>query len=275
MINELAITVLSENNSRRPDLISEHGLSLYIEADGRRLLFDTGASNVFLRNAEVLEKDISSVDAVILSHGHYDHTGGLAHLHGLDIYAHPDLFIPKYARRSFFHYEYIGNEYMREQYMRDNALRIHDVADTAELFPGCIMMTGFSKKGLSAGFWIKPFPARRIMKDQFDDELALVFQTVKGLVVITGCAHSGVLQIVEKAKKVCGSRKVHALLGGFHLSKLLLRKNRMVARALERAHISRIGISHCTGGKLLPLLKSEQVFAFNCGDVFTVKKGSA
>jgi len=103
MIGNLNITILVDNQSSKAELHSEHGLSLWIEADDKRILFDTGQSEMLIRNAKVLGIDLRTADTLVLSHGHYDHTGGVAAVLDLNpeisVYCHPGVFMPRYSRQ--------------------------------------------------------------------------------------------------------------------------------------------------------------------------------
>lgn len=265
MIKHLCITALSENKTSDQGLLAEHGLALYIEAAEQRILFDTGASTIFLKNAEKQGIDPAKSDTVILSHGHYDHTGGLKHLKNKTVYCHPDLFLPKYKASTTQEYAYIGNDYIRCFYEHNNALSFKTVSHTQELFSGFWLITGFKKDPAEKYFYKKISPQEYI-PDDFSDELALAIQTAQGLVIITGCAHSGIINIIEKALSVTQGKKIHMLLGGFHLSKKTNREIQEVAKKLDEYAIDNIGISHCTGETLAQYLNCKNIFNFNTGE---------
>lgn len=265
MIDRLKITVLSENTTRSQDFISEHGLALHIEADSHKILFDTGASDNFLKNAEKLNLALTDTATVILSHGHYDHTGGLQYVYGKQIHCHPDLFIPKYKTTDQKEYTYIGNEYIRCFYENNNRITFRLHQTTTELFPGFWLITDFKKEPQKPYFYKRTGP-QEYLPDDFSDELALAIQTSKGLVIITGCAHSGIINIIDKGIAITGEKHIHMLLGGFHLSKESSSKVREVANKINDYTIQNIGISHCTGKELSQYLNCKNVFNFNTGE---------
>lgn len=264
----LKITVLSENQTKNPELKSEHGFSLYVETDNKNFIFDTGASGNFIENAGKLEVDLEKINSVILSHGHYDHTGGLSHFKNKVVYAHPDLFIPKYKKTDNLLFEYIGNEYVRCFYEHNNKLEIRNVTESIELFADINLVCGFKKAASENYFYVKPPCENLYIKDSFNDELVLTINTANGLVIITGCAHSGIINIIEKCLQITGQSKIFALLGGFHLSKIEEKEVKEIAGKIDAYHIENIGISHCTGDVLAKYLTFGKVFNFNTGDEF-------
>lgn len=202
MIRRLRITVLADNSVATPDMLAEHGLSILIEADDRRFLFDTGQGKVLRANAEVLGASLSSLDAVVLSHGHYDHTGGLARLlrEGIPsaIFLHPAALQARYARHENPPHRSIGVP----ESCREALDAVHDrvvwTRSPAEVLPG-VWCTGEIPRppadGQSAtNFFLDP---DCLEPDPIADDQALFLDTKNGLVVIAGCAHSGVVNTID------------------------------------------------------------------------------
>ena len=267
MITKLKITVLSENIAHIAGLAAEHGLSLLIEANSKKILFDTGASDIFLKNAALLN-DISSVKDIVLSHGHYDHTGGLKYLKDKTVHCHTDVFIPKYKSTNTIDYAYIGNDYIRCFYEHNNNLHFEFCTTSRELFPGFWLITDFNKD-IQERYFYKSMRLPEYVPDDFSDELALAIQTNVGLVIITGCAHSGITNIIDKCLSVTGEKKIHMLLGGFHTSKKTSKELMAVAIGLNAYAIENIGISHCTGDILEKYLAGA-VLGFHVGDMVNI-----
>ncbi|MFC1752465.1 MBL fold metallo-hydrolase [Thermoproteota archaeon] len=262
--NSVKITVLIENTALRSDLISEHGLSLFIEVDNKKILFDTGASNSFLANAETLGIKIDSCDFIILSHGHYDHTGGLKYIADKPVYYHSALLHKKY-KGSENGYKFIGIEKNKSEYERHHHLNFFEIDTIKELIPNVTVLIDFAKDPIK-NFYLKN--QQTFIPDTFPDECAIAIDTDKGVIIITGCGHSGILNIIEKALSVTKKQTIYALIGGFHLSGLPDNDVRIIAEKLLQYDITYIGISHCTGSKLAEFLPDEKVFTFNTGDVF-------
>ena len=205
MIDQLSITVLVDNAPGRLGLKTEHGLSLWIETESRRILFDAGQSDMLLHNAEQLNIDLSTADSVILSHGHYDHTGGIAHvlskLCSATIYCHSSVFVPRYSRQSDGRMKPIGIDKNSSKALHDAYNRIHWVNEAINIsedfgITGPIPRnTDFENTG--GDFYFDPDGNR---PDPVNDDLALWFRTTKGIIVVTGCCHSGIINTLEYVK---------------------------------------------------------------------------
>ena len=215
----MKLRILCDNNTYIDQYyLGEPAFSCYIEAEDARVLLDVGYSDVFLRNAEKMGIDLSDLTHVVLSHGHNDHTGGLTpFIEGkiapaAKLIAHEDCFAGKYYGE-----EYIGAPYDAEQilYLTDCQLTAEPVAITENLW-----YLGEIPRKLD-------FEPRTVIgkrermgeweEDDLLDDTALAYRTEKGLFIITGCAHSGICNIIEQAKAVCGDDRILGVLGGFHL----------------------------------------------------------
>ncbi|HIE11838.1 MAG TPA: MBL fold metallo-hydrolase [Desulfotomaculum sp.] len=247
----LKITVLSENTVGAPlGLVGEWGLALLVETPDAKLLFDTGEQGFAVANAAALGIDLKTVDAVVLSHGHYDHTGGLKsflRLRGrIPIYAHPDVFALRYAA---LHQErYIGIPFRRAEIESLGAEFVF-VTGPKEIAPGLWVSgqvprrTGF-EKGDARLFCLKD-GARK--PDPFNDDMSLYAVTSKGIMVILGCAHAGVVNIVEHAREVTGVEKIYGILGGTHLGPVAEEQRRATIDYLQRLGLEFLAANHCTG----------------------------
>jgi 7,8-dihydropterin-6-yl-methyl-4-(beta-D-ribofuranosyl)aminobenzene 5'-phosphate synthase len=248
----VTITVLAENHVSRFGLKGEHGLCLHVESDGKSLLLDTGQSDLFLANAAVLGIDITAVDVLVLSHGHYDHTGGLEPFCRVNkkavIHAGRDLFVPKYRKDGSF----IGTADNRDLY-RD---RLRTVTGLTEVHPGVRILadvpvvdpedTHFRNLYTGTG------DARR--EDTFSEELSLLIDTDEGLVLLSGCSHRGITNIVRAARTASG-KPVKLVFGGFHFSGETETAIRRLLEELVRLVAGEVGVCHCTGINGWPLVK--------------------
>lgn len=248
----MVITSLMDDYCPRRGLRGEHGLSLLIETDGKRILFDTGQGPAFIDNARLLGVDLSSIDAVILSHGHYDHGGGLRSLYE----ALGDSAPPFFSGRGFDCHRYSrGNEGLKEIGI---PLPILPTGS-----PAAIAIT--SLEPLAPGIFFLPAadrvdgtpPSERFVRrrngteslDEFDDELSLVFDTPSGLAVVAGCAHRGIVNILNAARMAFPERPLAAVIGGFHLVDASDEEMEATARAIEACSPGLVACSHCTGMK--------------------------
>lgn len=213
----MKLTVLVDNNTYIDQYYyGEPALCFYIEDGDKTVLLDTGYSDIFIKNAQSLGKELSQVDYIVFSHGHDDHTKGIKYLQKTDvpkakIIAHTQCLAVKYVGDL-----YVGSPYTAEQ--------------MDEKF-GCVL-TGEPMQ-LSKNLWYLGYIPRtfdyeissigktekngKIADDYLEDDTALVYKGKEGLFIITGCSHSGICNICEYAKKVCGADKIHGIIGGFHL----------------------------------------------------------
>ena len=270
------VTTLCENNIGHgsKNLIGEHGLSFYIEAGDRRILFDTGQNLAIANNAEVLGIDLGRIDTVVLSHGHYDHSSGLKSLLNCNtnftLHAHPDVFGPK-RRGAGDNSKYIGIPIDKESF-EQKGIKVQLDKEPMTIAPG-ISTTGeipFMNdfEAVEADFYLKKgddYPA-----DTLADDRALILDTDKGLVVLLGCSHRGVVNTLKHVTEITGRQRIHAILGGLHLGKASAEKLSKIADHLDAFGLEKIGLGHCTGPKAFVALSNEfkeKVFLNTVGNV--------
>jgi 7,8-dihydropterin-6-yl-methyl-4-(beta-D-ribofuranosyl)aminobenzene 5'-phosphate synthase len=278
---ETSVTVVIDNTTVEPSLAKQWGLSFWIEAGEARILLDCGASSSFLRNARALGLSLDALDVIVLSHGHYDHTGTLAQVlaaaPSARVVAHPGALSPRYNLEKTGKRRPIGLPEPSLEALRRALERTTWALAPAEVSPGV---------------WVSgPVPRRHqlelaepaffldqacTMHDEVVDDQALWIETPGGLVILSGCAHAGVMNTVEHVRAVVAERapaqptersgpapaKVRAVLGGFHL--LQAKKDRLEATAtcLESLDLEVCAPCHCTGKRATDLLRER------LGDVF-------
>lgn len=260
----MKLTVLVDNYVNSQKLKAEHGLSILIEEGGRKILFDCGESDLVLANLKVLGIDLNSIDSIVLSHGHYDHTGGLLpvlkHMDKrVDIYAHPAVFGAKYSRYGNFNSandkRYIGIPEKKEVYEKKGAKFILN-KDLSKI-GGNIYFSGQipreSKIENPEGFLIKEY--NNFVVDTLDDDISIFADLDKTLLIITGCAHSGILNILNKCKKLKPDANNVAIIGGLHLNGKDCPYIDYISGELKKNNVRMIIPMHCTGPDAFARLK--------------------
>ena len=245
------ITTLSENTAEL-GFLGEWGLSVLIETDTKKVLLDTGMSISAVQNADLLGFDFSTLDAIVLSHAHADHTGGLRDVlrrvrKEIEVVAHPDIWIPKYVVFGEWR-RYAGMPFLREELEAMGA----QFTLTAEPYRVCdeVMTTG--EVAVTVDF--EPIDARLCIKlgdelvpDPMTDDLAVVVRTGEGLALITGCAHRGIVNTVRHVQNITDGEYIHTILGGTHLHLVPQERIDKTIAELRELGLQRLGVSHCTG----------------------------
>jgi len=257
------VTVICENSVYVPfPLIGEHGLSFLLEGDDTTL-FDTGQGLGVVHNLKTLGKNIPSIKRIILSHGHYDHTGGLLPVlkeHGgnIPVYLNGSAFNKKYAERMAGTLIPIGMVETRVVYEENGAV-FHEVEAECRIADS---ITSFSEIKHEEGWtaWDKMLKIKNesgFGSDPFIDDLSLLLDTPSGPVVIFGCAHSGMVEILDQIAQSKGIKKFHAVIGGTHLNSAPEAYVLKAIDAVKRYDVDIIAVSHCTGFRVAARFASE------------------
>lgn len=254
VVERLSVTVLVDNTASGRGLLGEHGLSFLIETKSSRLLFDTGQGLALLHNAQQLGIDLKDLDAIVISHGHDDHTGGLPGLlqqaNGTTLFLHPDAIAPKYSSRGAIgapiqdiqnsHQPIVWTqnptEVVPEIWATGPIPRRHPLEDTGGLF------------------WSD---AHHSKTDDLWDDQALYIETLEGLVVIFGCAHAGVINTLNYITNLTGQNQFYAVLGGMHLVHASQKRIQVTLEYLRKYDVQVVGANHCTGPKAISILRQE------------------
>jgi 7,8-dihydropterin-6-yl-methyl-4-(beta-D-ribofuranosyl)aminobenzene 5'-phosphate synthase len=251
---KLRLTTLSENTAGSARVGAEWGWSILIEAGERSILLDTGGGEVAFHNACALGVDMRSVDTIVLSHGHYDHAGGLsAILPMLDrpvpVIAHPDVWNLKYGRnKSKNTYRFSGVPF-RCEYLESLGARFELSADPQRITAD-IVTSG--EEPLTTEFeHIPDTMCKRVdgeyVPDMLADDLSLFVRTDLGLVIVLGCAHRGVINIIRHAQRLMETDDVYMVVGGTHLMAASDERLDKTIEALRDIDVTWLGVSHCTG----------------------------
>ena len=299
---KIKLITLCENTAKWLWLLGEWGWSMLVETEDLKLLFDTGFRASTTYNANMMGIDLESIDRILLSHGHMDHTGGLRdvlqaagtdigrcdflkpHRQPMDIIAHPDIWGPKFI----FHkgdnkYSFRGLPFRRiELVERQNAKFVEsrkpvwiteDIVwsgeiprnnDFEEIAPICFI----KKEGAT-----DLSDPNNFETDPLNDDAALYLRTDKGIIIVLGCGHHGLINTIHHAQKLTGTDKVHMVIGGTHLCDASEHQLNETIKELKRLKPDKVGVSHCTGFlpsvKLLEALGSDVFFPNQAGNVIT------
>ena len=267
----LRITTLSDNTAGMGDYLAEWGLSILIETDSTCVLLDTGTSISALHNAESLGIDLAKITKIVLSHGHYDHTGGLREvlrrLHReIEVIAHPDIWQAKYHRRKDDPERFIGIPFRREELESLGArfkLTREPVAISADvLTTGEIPLTN-EYETIDPALFVKR--GADWQPDLVMDDQAVIVKTGTGLVVILGCAHRGMINTLYHARRITGLTAVRAVIGGSHLVGATEERVWQTIAALRELEVAKMGLCHCTDLPVMSVLVQEfgASFIFN------------
>ncbi|MGI5875277.1 MAG: MBL fold metallo-hydrolase [Dethiobacteria bacterium] len=248
----IKITTICENRVSSYGLAAEHGLSMLLEIGEQKILFDTGAGQTLLANAEVLGVDFCLLNAVVLSHGHYDHTGGLKDVleknNSIPVYAHPDVFNCKYRIREGESPKYIGPPWTQEQLLEMRA-RLHLEKEPVDLGGG-LLLTGqvprLEESEKQERYFFRK-AGKNFVEDTLNDDQALVVESPLGLIVLLGCTHAGLINTLRHVTRLTGREDIYALIGGTHLLNASVSRLAYTLRTLRGFKIEFIAPCHCTG----------------------------
>ena len=275
----IQITTLSENTAGWINVLAEWGLSILVEADGYKILLDTGRSFSAAYNALTLGVDLSQVSKIVFSHGHFDHTGGLLYIlkimkSRVEVIAHPDIWAVKYAKFPEGREEYIGVPFPKEaaetlgasfNLTREPVWISENIVTSGE-----IPMTNEYEK-IDPILYVKE--KGELKPDPLWDDQALFLKSEKGLIIILGCGHRGIVNTIRHAQKLTGVEPVYAVIGGTHLFGASPQRMDSTIAELRGVGIQKLGVSHCTGlpaATVLAQAFGEAFFFNNAGTRITL-----
>lgn len=268
-------TVLCENSVfSNIGALAEHGWAVYLETEHGNLLFDTGQGLALVNNAHYFKKDLTRIQGIVLSHHHIDHTGGLmAALEAsgpVPVYAHEALFKESFLIRGPKP-KYIGVPFARIA-LESKGAEFHFNRDFREILPD-VFLTGEvpRRNDFETGDADQVILKEDLfVKDPLEDDQSLIIKTAKGLFVILGCSHAGIINILNYAIEKTGEDRIHTVIGGTHLGPISSGQREKSIEALQAFRIERLGVSHCTGTQAairLTQVFGDRFFFCNVGTV--------
>jgi 7,8-dihydropterin-6-yl-methyl-4-(beta-D-ribofuranosyl)aminobenzene 5'-phosphate synthase len=258
----ICVTTLVENSVTGRGLRAEHGLSYHIRAGGHCLLFDTGQSDLLRDNANELGLPLEELDGIALSHGHYDHTGGIEVTRSLAPkarwYLHPAAVAPKYAGNPDGTSRAVGMIDSAVHAIRESGDAVVWTTQPTEVLDGIYVtgeiprQTSFEDSG--GAFFLDERCARH---DPLVDDQALYFDTREGVVVLLGCAHAGVVNTLNYIQEITRGRPIHSVIGGMHLLQANSNRVERTFARFRELDIRQLGPCHCTGAVPTARLRTE------------------
>lgn len=273
---KVKIITLIENNlvEGKKSLKPEHGISLYISTKDKKMLFDLGRTDNFIKNADSLGIDLKEIDFVIISHAHLDHGGGLKHF--LKINNKAKIYLHEKCKKEYLYKKhYIG---LDRKLFKNYKNRFQFINASMNIDENIALITDFDKKYLVPENKVLMMKEdNEVKKDDFKHEIVLTIKRGNDIFAFTGCSHSGILNMADAVQKRNKKSQIKAILGGFHLSspgtgKMSESKERVseMAKNLKKMSIEVIYTGHCTGIEAFNYLKNilkGKIKPFNTGTI--------
>lgn len=257
----MEIITLIENKEGVCGLQNEFGLSFLIKDEDKTFIFDTGKTGEFVKNADKLNINLKDVKDMVLSHSHFDHTGGVKTFtekcnSDYTLHVNKTFFEEKHRITEVIH-EFLGNNF-NEKYLLNHGVKIHYLENNEyKISKNITLHTNFKSMNdfeIPARYYFRKIYDNYIL-DNMEDEIAAAVETEKGLLIICGCSHIGIANIVENIRQRTG-KKIYGIAGGLHLTKASDERMEAVLNYFKETGIEFFAVSHCTGDKFIEKLKT-------------------
>ncbi|MBS5335023.1 MAG: MBL fold metallo-hydrolase [Anaerovoracaceae bacterium] len=263
----MKITFLSDNKTENSLCMAEWGLSVLIESNGQKILFDVGASPLFVQNAQNLGIALSDVDAVVISHGHYDHTEGMEAFCKINktapVYIHKDAISEAYGtdRNGRIEEKNCGMRWSGD-FLNDIKERLVFTQYTVPIKDNIVISGNIESKGTMTETFYRPSQDGQMKEDDMEHEQILVVKEKEGIHIFSGCSHTGILTDIERAKEIFPGEKIISLTAGMHLYPLSDEEKKKTVESIYDMGVRYLFPVHCTGIKAIMMFKEK--FASNC-----------
>ena len=270
------ITVAVDDSVAQGTLLVEHGFSLHVKAPGWQILLDSGQGYALEENVVSLGIDLRALDAVVLSHGHYDHSCGLDRLplreRNIPVFLHPGAFAPRYRKCDTGPHKPIGMPGRVKDFLNTLPGQVRHTVAPAEVLPGA-WVTGPIPRKTSYEDTGGPFfkDAACTEPDLIEDDQALWLESSEGIVVVLGCAHAGVINTLDYISGLTGQSRIHAVIGGMHLQSADETRLSETIQGLKSHQVNLVAPCHCTGARAMACLQDALPGVFvpcGCGSRF-------
>jgi|AntAceMinimDraft_18_1070375.scaffolds.fasta_scaffold13470_1 7,8-dihydropterin-6-yl-methyl-4-(beta-D-ribofuranosyl)aminobenzene 5'-phosphate synthase len=259
----MKITILA-NDRALPNFISEHGLSVHINHPLHKILFDTGYTDVYLKNAKKLGINLLDIDYIVLSHGHYDHTGGIRHYPTCNsvkkLIVHRDAYFPKFAKENYLRYN--GVPFTKDSIPWVKKVS-KEITGYEEIAPSFFVLGDIPHNNKNTKYYIKG------ELDDFHDEIILILEEENELSLFMGCSHFNVINGIKKVQEKFPKKRIKNLIAGMHLSSSSIEDIKEIADYIDNCNLDKIIPIHCTGDIAINYFKErfkEKCFALKAGD---------
>ncbi len=277
MLSDVKLTILCENRVVNPKLVAEQGLSILVEMPEYKVLFDTGQTDTVIHNSKMLQLDLSELDKIVLSHGHYDMTGGLLTLlkeiGQTDIYCHPNIFHKKFKIIEKERVE-IGVPWEKSE-LEELGAKFLLKSQPKEILPDVWIsgeiprLTDYEKIDEE----YQEHVLESYIHDEIHDDMALILRTTKGLIILMGCGHAGPVNTVKHAMRILGDNRIHLIIGGMHLQTATDQKVSEIVNHLIQLKPDFMAPLHCCGFRCINYLFNHlkaKIKLMNVGDQFSL-----
>jgi 7,8-dihydropterin-6-yl-methyl-4-(beta-D-ribofuranosyl)aminobenzene 5'-phosphate synthase len=248
---KVEILILVENTTPVPDFQGEYGFAALVTVNGKSFLFDTGSKDALLKNALLAGVDLAQINDLVISHGHFDHTGAVMQFlqtgRNKRIYAHSNIFVPRYVLLGELQRE-IGVEF-KEQEIISNGAEFIVTNEFTEIHPA-VFVTGEIPRNTDyedVGGNFRVSANDNLVADHIADDMSMVINHPEGLIIISGCAHAGIINTIKYARMKTNQTKVLAFIGGTHLIRASEERLAKTVLALRHYNVQKIIVCHCTG----------------------------